>query len=155
MCACWVSIPFHRDGVSEHNYFRSHNTVHDSTFRFPSNGTAFLNVKAFDKLDLDHEKFLFPSNGKAFLNCDYDRWQFKRDSSVSIPFKRDGVSERQEPNGAFVEDVIGFLFPSTGTAFLNSASTPTGGAMTCSFYSLPPGRRFRTKRNELRIIPVV
>ena len=25
-------------------------------------------TKAFDKLDLDHEKFLFPSNGTAFLN---------------------------------------------------------------------------------------
>ena len=62
--------------------------------------------------------FLFPSNGKAFLNlprvtnvagCDV----------VSIPFKREGVSERMKVEKILETEIGLFLFPSNGKAFLN------------------------------------
>ena len=60
-------------------------------FLFPSNGKAFLNLTpVFAYLKAD--QFLFPSNGKAFLNmCGADH--VAEGYVVSIPFKRDGVSE--------------------------------------------------------------
>ena len=63
-----------------------------STFQFPSNGKAYLN------LDLNLVRlaivawFQFPSNGKAYLNeTGLDISDVL--GSVSIPFKRESVSE--------------------------------------------------------------
>ena len=89
-----VSIPFKREGISElkeisheqHDYLR--------TFQFPSNGKVFPNgrgIKIFQ--NAKRNVFQFPSNGKVFPNR-----RFKRESydtiEVSIPFKREGISER-------------------------------------------------------------
>ena len=90
-------------------------------FRFPSNGKAFLNWEIVARallairvsipfkregvseqigliqLALDRDMFRFPSNGKAFLNAKAG-WVYnlvEETERVSIPFKREGVSERQ------------------------------------------------------------
>ena len=42
--------------------------------------------------------------------------------NVSIPFKREGVSELERGDASTL-DPAGFLFPSNGTAFLNEANS--------------------------------
>ena len=66
----------------------------------------------------EYERFLFPSTGKAFLN-DLDTITIHiRSRRVSIPFKREGVSE--PPLAKYnPREFDEFLFPSTGKAFLN------------------------------------
>ena len=96
---CWtncgrnVSIPFKRDGVSEQATGATHIETIEWEFLFPSNGTAFLNTLIEARLATPIViKFLFPSTGTAFLN--YKAQQALHGTSeVSIPFKRDGVSE--------------------------------------------------------------
>ena len=61
--------------------------------------------------------FQFPSNGKVFLN------RFLNVSllivvTVSIPFKREGLSERDEQSNNH-PDAARFQFPSNGKVFLN------------------------------------
>ena len=113
----FVSIPFKREGVSEHQGAES-NVLTSTRFLFPSNGKAFLNLVQNANIVLDQfivsisfkrdgvselsehaqlvgaviYSFLFPSNGKAFLNR-RRRTLPCGESRVSIPFKRDGVSE--------------------------------------------------------------
>ena len=90
-------------------------------FRFPSTGKAFLNAHYIFLNDYYPRPFLFPSSGKAFLNLGCvcaGIPQFR----VSIPFKRDGVSELFLYSRRRRSDKK-FLFPSNGTAFLN---TPQG-----------------------------
>ena len=60
-------------------------------FQFPSNGKAYLNALALAVLAVGCE-FQFPSNGKAYLN-DSDDPYTRQDACVSIPFKRESVSE--------------------------------------------------------------
>ena len=72
----------------------------------------------------------------------HHRLHRRQTRTVSIPFKRDGVSELREwwP----LNDDDAFLFPSNGTAFLN-ANYPkwiVANARKSGFYSLQPGRRF-------------
>ena len=78
-----VSIPFKREGVSEHN--------------------------VTEPQDDSRAEFQFPSNGKVFPNCQAVS-SFFRFNKVSIPFKREGVSELKWPGGieAFLSVSIPF-----------------------------------------------
>ena len=65
-------------------------------------------------------EFLFPSSGTAFLNANVYDAEDRVYYCVSIPFKRDGVSELyrlEDPDEYWIVEV--FLFPSNGKAFLN------------------------------------
>ena len=91
--AAWiVSIPFKREGVSERKLWT--NDHHDS-----------------------EDMFLFPCTGKAYPNARSIPEKTGLGRYVSIPFNRDGVSERHYMT--FKPTAEKFLFPSTGTAFLN------------------------------------
>ena len=110
-------------------------------FQFPSNGKAYLNNWLTNEV-LTGVWFQFPSNGKAYLN-----WIRKKvvipTTSVSIPFKRESISELTQENIGWIFslcfnslqtgkhiwtdcDVDGsyyyysvFQFPSNGKAYLN------------------------------------
>ena len=89
--------------------------------------------------------FLFPSSGTAFLNHreQHQPLQMGDGLQVSIPFKREGVSELKVLESLKTAAMHLFLFPSTGKAFLNKVSFGLSGPPTrLRFYSLPPGRRF-------------
>ena len=62
-------------------------------FQFPSNGKVFPNT-----IDAIEKKFgiefQFPSNGKVFPNGEKKPHSFPFLPSVSIPFKREGISEQ-------------------------------------------------------------
>ena len=87
-------------------------------FQFPSNGKDFLNEGDIGYHAGNWEVFQFPSNGKDFLNCENtshlldtvttvsipfkreglpqlnsERWNYTNNNNVSIPFKREGLSE--------------------------------------------------------------
>ena len=93
-------------------------------------------------------RFQFPSNGKAYLNFIVDLRERNRMLCVSIPFKRESVSEQVQrglggqscwelvsipfkresvsehtPNGDFARGQRRFQFPSNGKAYLNYADT--------------------------------
>ena len=67
--------------------------------------------------------------------------------SVSIPFKREGISERVLL-GHTVFGMSLFPFPSTGKAFPNYTEEQKTAIAELGFHSLQPGRHFRT--NQLK-----
>ncbi len=70
------------------------NNYYNLSFQFPSNGKVFPNLYGFPEQTFE-VKFQFPSNGKVFPN----NGEFLRESHstrVSIPFKREGLSEQYE-----------------------------------------------------------
>ena len=68
-------------------------------------------------------KFLFPSTGKAFLNAGENGKGAAPCRQVSIPFKREGVSELTSSTANTWHRQFLFLFPSNGKAFLNDIRT--------------------------------
>ena len=65
--------------------------------------------------------FLFPSNGKDFLN-QVESNDAPAPGIVSIPFKREGLSEQNEIAAKAI--LKEFLFPSNGKDFLNKTRSP-------------------------------
>ena len=91
-----VSIPFKRESVSELLTEKDSARQSSYVFQFPSNGKAYLNdflremnIAIGDGTD----KFQFPSNGKAYLNRNTNIGLMPKRDCVSIPFKRESVSE--------------------------------------------------------------
>ena len=143
-----VSIPFKRESVSEPG--KSGFLAQTIEFQFPSNGKAYLNAYSSCPHSWALITFQFPSNGKAYLN-----WLRSRGGKscplVSIPFKRESVSELRKEAckslGGFVSfnslqtgkriwtdyrarfggRLNRFQFPSNGKAYLNISSLKTGG----------------------------
>ncbi len=164
-----VSIPFKRDGVSKRQDCRGVAIGKKVKFLFPSNGTAFPNdargiqspsrkdgycfyslqpgrrFQTWSSHQLNHRTltFLFPSNGTAFPNCKIPSvcWY---DCGVSIPFNRDGVSERMSLRWqprlrlCFYSLQPGRRFQTGLLAWWQR------NALVVSFYSLQTGRRFLT-----------
>ena len=88
-----VSIPFKRESISER---KSLDARHDlMKFQFPSNGKAYLNESFEEKFSEFTVEFQFPSNGKAYLNYPHYYELGGKDIPVSIPFKRESISEQR------------------------------------------------------------
>ncbi len=69
-------------------------------FQFPSNGKVFPNLVAvFEELRLI--EFQFPSNGKVFPNWYSVLELIHEHLDVSIPFKREGLSEQKNSKEHF------------------------------------------------------
>ena len=147
------------------------NDVQKSTliaeFQFPSNGKDFPNrfclleallqrMKSFNSLQtgrtfrtdgeietLETEGlFQFPSNGKDFPNL--FRWCTNCTFfTVSIPFKREGLSELQKSLSSDYQK-IRFQFPSNGKDFPNIIYVVMFNYVYVRFNSLQTGRTFRT-----------
>ena len=67
-------------------------------FLFPSNGKDFLNTLVPEDGEQAKDVFLFPSNGKDFLNTErLTLFPASEELIVSIPFKREGLSEPKCP----------------------------------------------------------
>ena len=64
-------------------------------FQFPSNGKAYLNWKKYRQPQVSKRRFQFPSNGKAYLNWGGTIALAITHLRVSIPFKRESVSEQR------------------------------------------------------------
>ena len=123
------------------NYFKPLKiTLPHISFQFPSNGKVFLNERSFDA-PTQPSLFQFPSNGKVFLNRISQSWtQLHR--SVSIPFKREGLSELKIDQRQTLEEFM-FQFPSNGKVFLNLIKKSNEPAtIAVSFNSLQTGRSF-------------
>ena len=129
-----VSIPFKRDMLSEP--LRGHDltpSIRKYWFQFPSSGICFLNnLKYFFKQVLTVSAFQFPSSGICFLKQEIRDKRIKNViTTVSIPFKRDMLSEQRDQGlSALSYHVILFQFPSSGICFLNLS-------VCCRFESLP------------------
>ena len=65
-------------------------------FQFPSNGKDFPNSAFRGKPDVSEHWFQFPSNGKDFPNLGSSYILNSFVITVSIPFKREGLSEQKE-----------------------------------------------------------
>ncbi len=90
----FVSIPFKRK-VFPNSKSSSTKSSKGIMFQFPSNGKVFPNVLTDDdELIITFDLFQFPSNGKVFPNSSSWWTGRRRSSQVSIPFKREGVSEQ-------------------------------------------------------------
>ena len=88
-------------------------------FQFPSNGKGFPNADIDTRLQLRFS-FQFPSNGKGFPNL--GNWLNRPDTGnpVSIPFKRERLSEQAYDQRGVLCQVGKFQFPSNGKGFPNS-----------------------------------
>ena len=87
-----VSIPFKREGLSELiSCFGLAKTL--PMFQFPSNGKDFPNEVSAHIINILQPTFQFPSNGKDFPNLQYWHLRLSLSNKVSIPFKREGLSE--------------------------------------------------------------
>ena len=88
--------------------------------------------------------FQFPSNGKVFPNKSELKAEIKRRGIVSIPFKREGLSEHLSNLVFLANWESKFQFPSNGKVFPNMIYPGTWSCSSC-FNSLQTGRSFRTK----------
>ena len=85
-------------------------------FQFPSNGKVFPNTCVIDHVCVV-SKFQFPSNGKVFPNVCFRHFRH-RHFRVSIPFKREGLSELSKMFQE-IHKILEFQFPSNGKVFPN------------------------------------
>ncbi len=141
-----VSIPFKRERLSERvnalfalilqslfqfpsngKGFPNENSLSDRVkndlFQFPSNGKGFPNSGGKYNVGKTEKVFQFPSNGKGFPNAHNKekRWIL---TLVSIPFKRERLSERRLGKTAYEFIVSCFNSLQTGKAFRTSQRTP-------------------------------
>ena len=103
-----------------------------------SNGKYFPNFTGI--LVSTRLKFPFPSNGKYFPNLKITIMTTK-ESIVSIPFKREILSELNKPLSERYES---FHSLQTGNTFRNHRNDGTNNALI-SFHSLQTGNTFRTE----------
>ena len=112
-----VSIPFKREGLSELLY--GGKIKCKIKFQFPSNGKDFPNLGFSYPTKMDIAMFQFPSNGKDFPNALTLIFTIVFTSFVSIPFKREGLSERKGFECGTHRSSEQFQFPSNGKDFPN------------------------------------
>ena len=111
-----VSIPFKRDGLSQPQL--KHRRIRRSRrFNSLQTGRAFQTELHIDKGAM-YTEFQFPSNGKDFPNGYWSHYEGVGQPSVSIPFKREGLSE-QTYDEFGVDPILMFQFPANGMGFLN------------------------------------
>ena len=88
-----VSIPFKRESISEPGGSgRVYSTVNNVSIPFKRESISELPVQAQAPTDAD-DKFQFPSNGKVYLNSLEQSRRRGACCHVSIPFKRESISE--------------------------------------------------------------
>ena len=114
-----VSIPFKREGVSK-RYEGGMSVAKKREFLFPSSGKAFPNTSSVVTLP------------------------FLKICSVSIPFKREGVSKPIMMSTAPAWRRRCFYSLQPGRRFQTSTNSIVTTVTCLCFYSLQPGRRFQT-----------
>ena len=168
-----VSIPFHREGVSEQSAKVYYGPKKRGKFLFPSNGTAFLNLtKWYNSGKLLNVSIPFNRDGVSELTWSTYAWSSASTSFYSL---QTGRHFRTDVSALATKASFVFLFPSNGKAFpnqmmdfamrhdeslflfpSNGTAFPNGTLLTAStlcrhlcFYSLQAGRRFRTDVSAL------
>ena len=87
----------------------------EEEFEFPSNGKVYPKPD-FATLTLFYGPFQFPSNGKVYPKNLSDAVNYGQ-GTVSIPFKREGVSKVEIISGICVLFLFVFQFPSNGKVY--------------------------------------
>ena len=135
-----VSIPFHREGISERDASERHCSQRRE-FPFPSTGTAFPNYTEEQKTAIAELGFHSLQPGRHF------RTWFKTLGywpPISFPFPSTGKAFPNVSKAFVMVRDQAFPFPSTGKAFPNSNLAGSLAIPFRSFHSLQPGRHFRT-----------
>ena len=84
-------------------------------FQFPSNGKAYHKTTTKTAIEESSNMFQFPSNGKAYHKLNSQGTTTCRLIPVSIPFKRESVSQVKSKN--LFQTKGEFQFPSNGKAY--------------------------------------
>ena len=92
--------------------------IDGKTFQFPSNGIGFPNSDGWISENMLFDAFQFPSNGIGFPNST-PLEILAMIAKVSIPFKRDRLSEQPKQMLASQPKESVFQFPSNGIGFPN------------------------------------
>ena len=162
-----VSIPFKRDGLSERDY-QVDSMLDGAGFNSLQTGWSFR-THILIKTELrGTQGFNSLQTGWSFRTRNHHRhnrsavksfnslqtgWSFRTRTAinrglqltVSIPFKRDGLSELLFPSGMLLIISIKFQFPSNGMVFPNRSYIENiCGPDTYGFNSLQTGWSFRT-----------
>ena len=87
-----VSIPFKREGISELVSEMAGKKFTGDGFQFPSNGKAFPNRKTVERMAEVYNRFNSLQTGRHFRTS-APSGQRRFFLQVSIPFKREGISE--------------------------------------------------------------
>ena len=131
---CWmvvhrrVSIPFKREGLSEH-FTNFSCTCHSIFVSIPFKREGLSERTESCSYSMQRiEKFQFPSNGKVFPNNWRTSWTIRGHYLVSIPFKREGLSERGESRTDLEQEYWSFNSLQTGRSFRTT--------MTCTSTTL-------------------
>ena len=121
--------------------------VHDypyHRFQFPSNGKVFPNPNTKHPGHFCRGQFQFPSNGKVFPNGRLDKY-CDPVIDVSIPFKREGISELKKLRKPLTFTALRFDSLQTGSTFRTWKSPQLPSPFLLRFNSLQTGRSFRTQ----------
>ena len=105
-----------REGFPNSNLHRVLPVPYGPPFQFPSNGKVFTN-RDWLNTGLLIGMFQFPSNGKVFLNSNFSTLIRGTCAKVSIPFKREGLSDHDATKKSLRNRK--FQFPSNGKVFPN------------------------------------
>ena len=114
-------------------------------FQFPSNGKAYHKAKTAKRQQTTQVRFQFPSNGKAYHKNSKIGLRAE-DDNVSIPFKRESVSQVTTHWNAAVTE-LAFQFPSNGKAYHKDTSFAGCIVEVKRFNSLQTGKRI-TRRQK-------
>ena len=148
-----------------------------SLFQFPSNGKVYLKIEVLDGVTRYTLPFQFPSNGKVYLKSFSGTYGYVLSVWVSIPFKRESVSQEGTANfreskwhskvsipfkresvsqGAFaaMKDIEHhlFQFPSNGKVYLKFSAQIRIGMkeIVGSFNSLQTGKCISRHRCNIK-----
>ena len=94
--------------------------------------------------------FQFPSNGKGFLNWYQRSAEERARPHVSIPFKREGLSQLIRPNLTVLNAMSRFNSLQTGKALQTLRMPFVILATSISFNSLQTGKAFQTRGRHIR-----
>ena len=88
-----VSIPFKRESLSEHAKMQNDNNSLIRMFQFPSNGKVFPNSRKVTGFELTIWTVSIPFKREGLSELRKNETRRGTLDDVSIPFKREGLSE--------------------------------------------------------------
>ena len=129
-------------------------------FQFPSNGKAYLNTTAVMAADDNEIEVSIPFKRESISELSQVTILQHKDLLVSIPFKRESISELLSFTLMLKKNGIMFQFPSNGKAYLNSRSSRVRISLaTANTVSIPFKREsiseHRQRQSQRRAPPLV
>ena len=135
-------MPFKQESGCQDRVFVGIYRVEEREFPFPSNGKAYHKALIVEERNRNYWKFPFPSNGKAYHKGHQRNWHLRGNPKVSIPFKRESVSQviTQQRKHQYSYICVSIPFKRESVS-QGSSEELTSSWQSQSFHSLQTGKR--------------